>query len=99
MEERIGEENDKIIYGVYRIKDKMVLKEALVWKEGGNYDRLTALGITLLVGKMYEERHIFKNLNKQKDNNTVPLKINSLVSLYHPKKSYRKQINQLKSKF
>lgn len=44
------------IYGVTRIKDRMLLKEMISYKKGGNYDRIIAFGIALLAARTNTNR-------------------------------------------
>jgi len=53
-DDKTGKSQD--IYGVTRIKDKMLLREMLDWKPKSNNDRIDAFGLTLLAAKSNTNR-------------------------------------------
>ena len=76
----------KKTYGVSRIKDRMLLKEVLNFKEGLNTDRIISASIAVMYGRLLESREMFfkiKNDQQKQTPYSLKTKPSNLIPHYN----------------
>lgn len=70
--------NDIIVYGIERIKDKMLLQEWNEYNDKGNFDRNISFMLALITAKCYEANRVMQKIytNQVKTNN---VKIENII--------------------
>ncbi len=88
-EETLPDGTTRIVYGVERIKDVMLLKELLEFRKDGNFDRIISFGAALMVARANTNRGIMviKKEVKEEDQKFVQVKPRTLAPAHKTMKS------------